>query len=513
MRVMDQAARLRSQLLALATAVIAACLTAGSCDYPSANIVWAPNGQRALVTVGLAQMNTMLIDSSGNDLGRILTSSELFLTWMPDSLHLLVSRQALPQSWSDYAHLVGPQRANAISRAADTLAGYVRSYHGDWNNFGKYAPVAALWKAWRSGGITDAQVHYYLAQTQPRVLAPVVNAAKAEIKEQMRVKGVAQSSSKLLFGGTDLLTPPVSELVILDASTSTTVSRRVLIRMPYGIGAALPSPSGRVIALYVDEPGKDNTLLILIRTEANVRAVSVAADALPVAWSPDGQDLAYVQAANVDRGLVQLNIPDIFVMSRRRVCTLGGDVLNPLGGRQDLTEAQLADYGFVGPWLPDGRIIMASAIMPANPNAPSFALFSVRAQATPIVEPILTPALWSKLIDDKTPIVVSADGKLAALVTKHGAVTVVFLETGEVRPLQGDIPGVDDNETIPAWRTDGELTYVVGPGDPAGSPNRRELVIDDLRGNKRAISKTWRDANFLATPAPPSPSASVTPPH
>jgi hypothetical protein len=346
------------------------------------------------------------------------------------------------------------------------------------------------------------------------VLAPLMNAAKAEIKEQMRVKGVAQSSSKLLFGGTDILTPPVSELVIGDASTSKTVSRRVLIRVPYGINTALPSPTGRTIALNIEKPVNGESMLILIQTESNARVVSVAADAYPAAWSPDGQDLAYVQAANVDRGVVQLNIPDIFVMSRRRVCTLGGDVLNPLGGRQDLAEAQLAAYGFVGPWLPDSRIFITSAMMPANPNAPTIALFSVRAQATPIVEPILTPALWAKLVDDKTPVVVSADGKLVALVTKHGAVTVVFLETGEVRPLQGDIPGIDDNETIPAWKADGELTYVVGPGDPAGSPNRRELVIDDLRGDKRAISKTWRDAYFLATPAPsPSPSASVAPPH
>lgn len=514
MFVMDAAARVRVQLLSFA--VMAASLASVSC-YPSTDVVWAPNGQHAIVGLNKARTDTMLVDSSGNVLWHVRNSREEVAAWMPDSLHLLMTRETAPHGWSEYAHLIGPKRARLIIREADTLAGYIRNYHGDWRTFGTYAPVKAVRDSWWSGGITAEQIHYYLAQTQPQVLVPLVKAAHAEIREQIRANRSTNLSSTP-FGAPSLPPPLVYELVLRDTSGPPAGSGQVLIRVANSIDAATPSPTGRAIAIILRPIfNGESATLVLIPTQPNAAPVEIDEDALPVAWSPDGQDLAYYWSATDDSKAAEaqnprLVIPSTFLISRRRVCTAGGDLLAKPGARQDLAEGQEGGWGMFlpSPWLRDGRLIFQSSVLPSNPQEKTNALFAVRAQATPIVEQLLPPSLWSRLNGEyQTPIVVSQDGKRAALLGRGGAVTVVFLDTGEVRVLQGDIPGVDNDGTVPAWRADGDLTYVVGPGDPAGSPDRREVVIDDLHGNKRAISKSWQGISFLATPPPPSPSPSA----
>jgi hypothetical protein len=513
MFVMDAAVRVRAQLLALA--VTAVSLATVSC-YPSVDVVWAPDGQRALVKVSGIDNDTMVVDSSGNVISQISFPSEEAVGWMPDSLHLLMKRETPPHGWSDYANLIGPVHARAIIREADTLSGYIRSYHGDWRTFGTYGPVKALRDSWRSDGMTDEQIRYYLAQTHPQVLAPLVKAADAKIKELAHDRGTFPF--RMLFEYQRLQPPPVYELVLRDASEPLAGSGQPLIRVPNSLDAALPSPAGRAIAISLGPVfSSESGTLALIPTQPNATPRTIDGEAMPAAWSPDGQDLAYYRPGQEQSHAA--DIPETFVISRRRVCRMGGDILAAQGDRQDLAAGQEGGWGVLlpSPWLPDGRIIFQSSLLPSNLKEKTNAVFAVRSQPTPIVEQILPPTLWSRLNGDyQTPIVVSQDGKRAALLGRHGAVTVVFLDTGEVRVLQGDIAGVDNDGTVPAWRADGELAYVVGPGDPAGSPDHRELVVDDLQGNKRAISKSWEGVYFRATPPPPpspSPSAPTAPPH
>ena len=90
----------------------------------------------------------------------------------------------------------------------------------------------------------------------------------------------------------------------------------------------------------------------------------------------------------------------------------------------------------------------------------------------------------------------SPDKKKVAIVNEQGHVSVLFLETGELRPLQeADVYPNSDKYTplIPNWRNADEVTCVVPVGDTAGSPARAEVVLANLNGQRTAISKAWPD--------------------
>lgn len=449
-----------------------------------------PDGRRAFVTSTSKRSTFILIDSSGNSLGPIAGKNEAVLGWMPDSAHVIVMRTVAPRSWRDYAQVLGPDRAKAVARDASALAWYIRNYHGDSRNFGSSAPLEAMIATWYADDTLES-VDYYLAQTQPRLWAHAWNEL---------MKG-AKPEERKSYKSADL--PNIIELRVRQVSPR---SDELLMRSPDPIDGASASPSGRAIALQVstkDANGDSSSAILVVGLYPNAHQVPVEEHAKNPAWSPDGQYLAFLTTSSDTQ---------YFHINSRRVCDPSGNVF----GQPEATEKLAAAYGATLPtglaWLPDGRILFQSAslTLPTTTLNLITSLFTLRPGSNPTIAPLVADESRSKMPDDAEAIAVSPDGKRAAILGAHGAVSVLAFDSGEATTLQAEMPGVRSFDvTIPSWRSNDELSYVVAPGDSAGSPNRAELVIGNLLGKKRAISKSWHDVDFLPMPTP-QPSASPT---
>jgi ABC-type uncharacterized transport system YnjBCD substrate-binding protein len=109
---------------------------------------------------------------------------------------------------------------------------------------------------------------------------------------------------------------------------------------------------------------------------------------------------------------------------------------------------------------------------------------------------VVRPEDIARLPDRVDCFSLSPDKKKVAIVNKQGHVSVLFLDSGELRPLQeADVYPDTGKYTplIPNWRNADEVTCVVQVGDTAGSPTRAEVVLVNVNGQKTAISKAWPD--------------------
>jgi hypothetical protein len=216
-------------------------------------------------------------------------------------------------------------------------------------------------------------------------------------------------------------------------------------------------------------------------------------------WSTDGQDLVYAKTT-VPYDLLQKST-QLGTITSRRVCGTNGQVLAKFEDPKDIAGIILGQTSTRVACLPDGRILFATAPirLPAlSSDEPShLTLFAIRPGATPILESIVHPADISRLPDRVDRFAVSPDKKRASIVDRHGHVSIVSLDTGELLPIQEmNVYSNTDKYTqlIPTWRTTNEVTCLVPISDPSGSTARVEVVLAILNGQKTAISLSWSNA-------------------
>ena len=489
-----------TQKLPLALLAVLALLLAG-CG-PEEALVWAPDGKYAVVSGDQG----MVVDAAGQKLGAVLDEHEEMRAWLPDSQHLVIVRHVPARNWQEYAQLLGPERTRLTEQAAGEAAALIGSYHDDWRKFGE----SPLTKAWSDGlearGLELLDVAYFLQQTRPQLLAPLLEAerqirAEEAAKEAAPPADTATQESRDTLFREDHLLAYIAELRIRQAVPPNPAADRLLVRSADAIEWAAPSPSGRVIAFAQEEPTHDQ--LYVIAAQPGALPVLVDTGANWAAWPPDGQDLAYAKVT-VPRAQQQGNM-QLASIARRRVCAPAGEVLGTMEAAEDLAGLILPGPPARLAWLPDGRILFASApfSLPATTaDLPKdLTLFALRLLPSPTIERLIPAALQPLLPDRLDLFTVSPDGKKVALLGRDGAVSVFFLETGALLPLQSDLKALVEDSNfdalVPAWRSSDELTFVVPAGDPAGSAHRAEVVIGTLSGGKRAISKAWPDAKFL----------------
>jgi hypothetical protein len=448
-------------------------LTAG-CDLHDF-IHWAPDGQHAFVQ---GDDGTWLIDSSGAILGKATDAR----TWLPDSRHVIAVRSVKPKNWNEYAQLLGTDDVDRVTEAADSLVKVIQDYHGAWTNFTE----SVSYKKWeRAENISEAynstwlieSVTLYLRQTNPQSIAPVVGAMTMD--EKFKIEDFA---------------PEVDELVIRNVLPPEPPADQLLVRFPFSILWVSASPNGKVIAFTAETP--EHPSLYVIPRSADAHATLVDEGVNETDWSTDGQNLVYAKTT-VPYELLTLSA-QLGTITSRTVCGTNGEVLAKFPPANDLAGMVLGEKTTRVACLPDGRILFAAAPvhLPAitADTLSHVSLFALPAGATQSVQSVILPADIEHLPNRVDRFVLSPDKKKVAIPGNAGQVSILFLDSGKLVPLQADnvyTNTQDSDQLIPSWRNANEIALAVPVSDPAGSSNRVEVVLENLGGGKTAISQSW----------------------
>ena len=448
------------------------------CD-PQDWICWAPDGQHAFLR---GADGTWLVDSSGKILGKATDAQ----AWLPDSRRVIAVHLVKPTSWDEYAKLLGPERAEKTTKAAASMGEVIQKYRGDWAKFGD-SPEYKKWEnevvghAFAADWLTRS-VALYLQQTNPKVLAPILEASSSSITN---------------------LIPDTYELSTCNVLPSDPRAERLLARFPDEVLAVFPSPSGQALAFAVGEP--DSPALYAIAQSTNSVPVLVDKGVTEAAWSTDGQNLVYAKTT-VPYSLLQ-NSMQLGTITSRRVCETNGQVLATFPDPKDLAGVILGQSDSLRSTLvaclPDGRILFAAAPirLPAlsSEEPGHLTLFAIRPGPTPTLESIVRPADISRLPNRVDRFALSPDKKRASIVDQQGNVSILSLDTGELLAIQPTaVYSNTDKYTqlIPTWRTTNEVTCLVPIGDSSGSTARTEVVLANLNGQKTTISLSWSNATM-----------------
>ena len=469
---------------------------------PEEWIVWAPDGAHALVRDG----TTRVIDPAGNTLGEIAGKEEYAAAWLPDSRRVLVLRHVPAESWAEYATLLGEERAAMVAYAAGDLARLIGENRDALDAFDD-SPAFKIWREnLETRGVEFAAVASYLDAVRPRLLEPLLEAnarrEAAEAKQEDGSPDTGKPPRTVAELREEIGLPKIHELHLRHAVAAGDAGDQLLLRSADEFGAFAVSPNGRTLA-FIRVEGTDLRLHV-VALEAGAKPVLIESGVEFAAWSPDGQDLAYTKCGVPHRSeKSELRLGSI---ARRRVCTPDGAIIAEPEAGEDIAGLILPEYPARLAWIPDGRILFAGAkfTLPATTqNLPdALTLFALRLNPAPSIEQLIPDSIPSRLTVRANYFTVSPDGQKVAILGQAGAVSVLTLASKNFATLQDVVPqfakkNSDDSILVPAWRTADELTFLAGPGDPAGSPGRSEVVIASLRGGRRVISKSWPDSSYL----------------
>jgi hypothetical protein len=213
-------------------------------------------------------------------------------------------------------------------------------------------------------------------------------------------------------------------------------------------------------------------------------------------WSTDGQNLVYAKITVPTELLSQS--AQLGTITCRPVCGTNDQLLTEFPTAKDLAGVLVGGKITRVACLPDGRILFAAASvhLPAiTADMPGqLTLFALPAGATQSVISVVLPADIDRLPNRADRFVLSPDKKKVAIPGNAGQVSILFLDTGKLVPLQEAnvyTNTQNSDQLIPSWRNANEIALAVPVGDPAGSSNRVEAVLANLGGGKSLISRSW----------------------
>ena len=357
----------------------------------------------------------------------------------------------------------------------------IQSYHGAWSNFDQ----SVSFKQWGqvevgdtyNGSWLSSSVIFYLRQTHPEAIAPVIEAMAPDVKTNI-----------------DSFVPDIHEIVTRNVLSSEPSADQLLVRFPVDILWVSASPNGQVIAFAAETPGRPS--LYVIPRSAGAAASLVDQGATEADWSIDGQNLVYAKTT-VPYELLSKSV-QLGTITTRQVCGTNNQLLADLPPAKDLAGVLLGGNVTRVACLPDGRILFAAASvhLPAiTADMPSqLTLFALPAGATQSVASVVSPGDIDRLPNRADRFVLSPDKKKVAIPGSAGQLSILFLDNGKLMSLQASAVYTNtqnSDQLIPSWRNANEIALAVPVGDPSGSTNRVEVVLANLGGGKTAISKAW----------------------
>jgi hypothetical protein len=420
-------------------------------------LVWSPDGQRAVV---LAQGKLYLTDASGK-LSPELAANVTRVAWLNDSQRLVLATAEGISEWKAIVQEIGPAKEQEISAAAEAV----------WKNLQAGTP----WKeAEKQSEVHDSDVLcIYLRERHGNELPSKVD---AEAWEQIKKSEAAlcRLVAARIEGGK----------IALGAVLHHGLGQYKEIR---------PAADGKAVAFVVEEPLVQNECYRLLVTSLEApQPIEVARNvAFSPDWTPDGQALAYLQAA-AGQSEGKTPLPVLGTLVLQKVISADGKIAaetNPesLAGCIFSVEMRVR-------CLRDGRILFNAVefslpIAKADFGGEHDQLFAIDPKRQSTLARLIPRRDEHQLPKGLAFFEVSPDERRVLFGTYKGAVSVLTLESGAVQQIQ---PAGEDLQGAPQWRNADEFSYVRRRQAKPGEKPEREWDLVLRRGEQETVlSRGW----------------------
>ncbi len=478
--------RILAVLLAAAGLSLTACL-------PKRSVCWSPDGKYAAF---VAQQKAYLADADGQ-LSEPLEGVAGPMAWFADSRRIVLVRVVEMDKWEQMKDLFSKQQRKKILDLGPVVRREVLAYEGDWDG----------WRPPSAAGLTDVEfvaLWIYMRQYHAEGLS-------AKLADKW------EGYAKLKLS--------VANIQIAEVQSGKLVPGKIVAQLP-GIGplALRVSPDGTRIAYTVpnpeieainklraerkkqtqtqptnpDSPSIGNLFpqgatLMLVNTDgrSTPRAVAGITGWYPE-FTPDSKSLVYAFTDSVptESAIVLGSIGRAQIVDAPD----GPNVLTP----QPLAGILYFPFTRIT-CLNDGQILFSAynvTLPSAGGLSGDLALFSLAPERRATVAPMISDAARKGI-----PAEGFAFGAMdlrpdAAAMTfndAEGTIGYCVFATSAVETINKPVKDVKilDQAT---WRTNDELSFVVGAGHEWGSKERPEFVLYNLVTKQaRCISRAWPD--------------------
>ena len=480
--------------------------------YPEERIWWSPKGDRAIVLVEDDQLHLVKPDG---ELGVALLGGEsvkdmgvMTLDWLPDGKSIVLGRKRLIRTWEETCRVIPADEAKLVEERVPQILSELKLELSRFKDKNKLESLNAL--------LRDGD--QMLAKAGLRLLferrSEEVKAALEVVPLRTKIVSELESAS----GGFE-----VFELIRLhlDEPKGSPPKTIVCSLLSLAIAPRVSPRHDAVAFLRVREGDEEDSATLCVTPIEGGRILEATRGVVSIGfrWMPDGRTLIFTKPLSGDGDSIQ-SIQKVTVMEELGELMKPSFEIQPNGshlkmeGKDRISDpvplalAVLPERSFTMGTalqaLPDGRILFASppVTLPALPGPELVSqLHLISADGKSLSTVPTTPG---DLPADLQWFLVSPDGKhVAVSESATDAVAVVEISTGKTEIISSSNSGWR-SETIPAWRSATELTYVAF--DPvAKTPRWMQWSAKD---GTQCISKNWpanSTASWMKAPKTESP--------
>jgi hypothetical protein len=436
-------------------------LLLGGCLEQS--VVWAPDGQRAVV---LIEGELRLCGPDGK-LSEMQLPNTTSVAWLSDSRRLLLATGREIKEWTPYANELGADGVALVEAKAESV----------WR---KLSDGMAWSKAVEEfNGYDSAPFVVYLREKHGAALR-----AKVSPEEWTALEGQTNWIYTLSLGRVE------DNKIAMGAVLHHGPGRYNDIRL---------ATDGATVAFVAEIPvARENNRHRLFVTSLDTPNPQLVADRVSGGpdWAPDGQSLVYVQASGAPVAKDDLLLG---VLTKRNVVDRAGKIAvaseaTPLAGI-------VFDEGTRVRCLRDGRILFNAGEISLPVAAEDFGaqrqqLFAIDPSRQSTLVRLIPRKREAELPKTLYFYEVSPDETQVLIGSYEGDVSVLTLATGALQTYQTD--DKDNRGSIqgaPMWRTDGAFTYTRrNPWKDGQKPARTVEVVVRQNGREQVLSESWPDA-------------------